>query len=68
MDLIPALCAAFKFAVGRAADVVVEVEQPGVALLPFLHSGVPTHLTVPLLEAQRSLESQRLCNRGLAAV
>lgn len=47
----------FEFAVRRAAGVVVEVEEPRVALLPFLHSGVTAHLTVPLLEAHGSLEA-----------
>lgn len=68
LHLIPALSAASEFAVRRAAGVVVDVEQPGVALLPFLHSGVPTYLAVPLLEAHGSLETQRLSYRDLTAV
>lgn len=57
----------FEFAVGCAAAVVVKMEEPGVALLPFLHSGVPAYFTVPLLEAHRSLETQCFPNRDLAA-
>lgn len=65
---VPALRTFFEFAFRRAAGVVVEVEEPGVALLPVLHSGVAAHFAVPLREALGSLEAQRLPHRYLAAV
>lgn len=58
----------FEFAFRCAAEVVVEVKEPWVTLLPILHSGVSAYFAVPLLEAHRSLETQRLPNRYLAAV
>lgn len=64
---VPALHVGFEFAVGRAAGVVVEVEEARVALLAFLHPGVAAHFAVPLLEAHGSLETQRLPHRDLAA-
>lgn len=43
------------------------MEQAGIALLPFLHSGVPTHVAVPFLEAHGSFVTQRLSDGDLAA-
>lgn len=57
-----------EFAIRCAAAVVAEVKEPGVTVLPFLHPGISTYFAVPLLEARRSLETQRLSNRYLAAV
>ena len=57
----------FKLAVGRAAGVVVEVQQPRVTVLAVLHAGVSAHLAVALLEALGSLEAQRLPDGRLAA-
>ena len=64
---VPALRIGFELALGRAAGVVVEVQQPRVAVLPFLHARVSAYLAVALLEALVSLEAQRLPDGGLAA-
>lgn len=44
------------------------MEEARVAVLVSLNSGVPTYPTVPLLEAHRSLGTQRLPYGDLAAV
>lgn len=62
LEGVPALSGRFELAVGCAAGVISEVEQPRVTLLPLLHSGVPTHFTVPLFEAQMGLDAQRLAH------
>lgn len=43
------------------------MQQPGVTFLALLHSGVSTHVNVPLTEAGRSFGAETLDNGSLAA-
>lgn len=67
-DDLPALYIFSELALWRTTEVIIEMEEPWIAVFPFFYSGVPTDFTVSLLEAHRSLELQRLSNRSLAAI
>lgn len=64
----PALDALLQRAVAVAAGVVVQVHDAGVALLPFVHPGVPAHLVAALLEALLGLTLNGLIDGLFTAV
>lgn len=64
----PALSALLEHAVTAAAGVVVQVHDAGVALLSFVHPGVPTHFVASLLETLLGLALNGLIDGLFTAV
>lgn len=53
---LPAFGTIFQFTVCRAAGISLLVQEARIALLPFIHPGVPTHFVVALFEALLGLD------------